>query len=337
MRKIYNNALLKQKVVDFNQSLFSKRTFEMPLVSLGNMLKKRNKQTLYQLDTPTVNAYLLKIIRNYQRIINADGDEMKKLIKEFNLILPHKAMTTEFHEAIVDAMRYKELREKEFLEFIQDMNIKNCIYCHAQLAITVVDGYYLIANRAAGAVAGDVRSRRGLFQLDHRYPKSKFPFLCTSFYNLYPVCANCNIVKSKKDSAFELYAETDDLEVFTFKLTDASVIAYETSKKHQDLVIQIEPVNQTAKSAENYLEMFDIQEIYDTQKDLAEELLHKKTVYNNPYKKRLIDNFKLLFNDQSIIDRMIIGNYDQPEDVLKRPMAKFVQDIARDIELIPPL
>jgi hypothetical protein len=48
-----------------------------------------------------------------------------------------------------------------------------------------------------------------------------------------------------------------------------------------------------------------------------------------------LEDFKQLFPNQSIIDRLIIGNYDQPKDVLKRSMAKFVRDIARGYQLIP--
>ncbi|MGY4538141.1 hypothetical protein ACVW0P_002561 [Mucilaginibacter sp. UYNi724] len=334
MRKIYNDKKLKETVEEFAETLFINRKFEKPLVTLRRITRNPNKKNKYGVSDININGYVGKIIREYKRILCAGPKEISILIQEFDRIIHHDEITTEFHEDIVAAMRYKELRNREFLTLLQQMNIKNCIYCHAQLAIVVVDDYYLIANPIRGAVAGDIKTRRGLLQLDHRYPKSKYPFLCTSFYNLYPTCSYCNNIKSAKDSDFGLYSDIDNVEVFRFSLTDESVIDYWDKNKAEALKIAISPVGLSAQKAKIYLEMFDIQQIYDTQKDLVEELLHKKMVYNDPYKKQLIEDFRQLFPDQSIIDRLIIGNYDQPEDVLKRPMAKFVQDISRDIGLI---
>ena len=34
------------------------------------------------------------------------------------------------------------------------------------------------------------------------------------------------------------------------------------------------------------------------------------------------------------VNRFIIGNYDREEDMLKRPLAKLIQDVAKQLELI---
>ncbi|MNK04082.1 hypothetical protein D3C87_219380 [compost metagenome] len=334
MRKIYNSPELQKKIKQFNSTLFDDRTFTKPRELLRRMLMIPDKMNKFDMPAVLVNAYIRKIRTEYQRILCAGPEEMKVLIAEFDRIIHHKAMTSKFSEALVTAMRYLDLRDKEFLVLAEDMGLKNCIYCHAQLTIIVVDAYYINADLRRGVQPGDPRSRRGLMQLDHRYPKSQFPFLCTSFYNLYPTCSYCNNVKSKKYSDFDLYASQNELEVFKFSLDPASLAKYMTNWNAQDLKIQINPIGQTEKKGKVYLEMFDIQEIYDTQKDLAEELIHKRVAYTHPYKKRLVTDFKALFPDPKILDRLIIGNYSKVEDVLKRPMAKFVQDIAVDIKLI---
>lgn len=334
MRKIYNGAVLKQKIIDFNKSLLSGRTFVHPQAALRGLARRRNLQQAYGYDAGLVREYLGRIVRDYDRIIAADQADMLLLIAEFDAIIPHAQMPEPLWKDIVAAMRYKELREKEFLILIQSMGIKNCVYCHANLAVTVEKSYFLRNNPARNQVAGAVNEIRGLFQLDHRYAKSQYPFLCTTFYNLYPVCANCNQIKSQKESSFDLYAETNDLDIFNFNVKDESIVAYWAKKDNQLLEIAVNHLFISDAEAEAYLSMFDIREIYGTQKDLAEELIHKKLVYNDLYKKELYDEFRLLFPDQDMVDRMIIGNYDQPGDVHKRPMAKFVQDIARNIGLI---
>jgi 5-methylcytosine-specific restriction endonuclease McrA len=73
-------------------------------------------------------------------------------------------------------MRYDAARF-EYYPFALEMDIKSCVYCNAHLAATTKNnnGTY-----------------KGTYELDHFYPKSKYPYLCTSFFNLQPCCAHCN-------------------------------------------------------------------------------------------------------------------------------------------------
>jgi hypothetical protein len=335
MRKIHNNHLLKQTFQTYKDILFQSRDFVLPKVALADLMANPNRAALYEIPEAKIDLYIGKIIAEYDDIIMADQSAMKNLMKAFALIIPVKDITKAFWQDIVDAMRYNALREKEYIRVIQKLNIKTCIYCHAQLTVVMAKKLYERNYKDLGVSKGDVREYRALLELDHRHPKSKYPYLSTSFYNLYPVCGNCNRVKSSKTSSFDLYSEDEQLEVFTFSIDKASSIECLSKQDSSLIKINIDPVNMDAEEAEKYLEMFDIREIYDTQKDLVEELLYKKKVYSERYKKELLEEFPELFTDPSIIDRLLIGNYDQPEDVHRRPMAKFVQDIARDIELIP--
>jgi len=336
MRKIENSELLKQKFKDYTIGLFENRDFPHPKDALAALLIDE-RAVLYNLTEKQIDDYINKIIDQYDEIILADQTKMLELIAEFEIIIPAKKIKKKFSEDIVDAMRYNALREKEFIKLVQEIGIKTCVYCHAQLTVVMNKKYYERNFKDLGVNKGDVRVLRGLLELDHRHPKSKYPFLSTCVYNLYPVCGNCNRVKSKSDSNFDLYTDSDDLEVFSFSVNKTSAIDCMILKDSSLIKIDINSINISDKDSQDYLEMFDIKEIYDTQKDIVEELLHKKVVYNDKYKKELHDEFRSLFPNQSMIDRLIIGNYDQPNDIYKRPMAKFVQDIARDIELIKPL
>ncbi|WP_294269396.1 hypothetical protein [uncultured Chryseobacterium sp.] len=83
-----------------------------------------------------------------------------------------------------------------------------------------------------------------------------------------------------------------------------------------------------------YNKIFGIQGIYDTQNDVAEELLHKAKVYTNAYNKSLLKNFHDLFPDKNILEKLIIGNYANSSETFKRPMAKYTQDLAKQLGLI---
>ncbi len=322
MRRIRNSAELRKLVEVFNDELFKARqnNFVMPIQKLATLRKQKNKVKKYGLPNSKIVKYITKIESEYARILNADEREMKKLIREFDKIIPAEQVGV-LHESIVDAMRYDDLREREVLDFLNQLSIKTCVYCHSQSTLIIVP---------KGA-----RKLKALLQLDHKYPKSKYPFLCTSFYNLYPICSNCNLSKSSNHTSFELYTDDSLLDVLKFGLEKKSIVKYWQTRSFLDLKIQIKGLLKSKKKLEDYNKMFSIPEIYDQYKDVAEELVHKANVYNRAYKATLVGSFKELFPDQSMINRILIGNYDRPEDMLKRPLAKFVQEIARDVKLIP--
>jgi hypothetical protein len=321
MRRIKNSPALKASVEAFNKSLFNnrRRDFVRPLSNLKKLLKEKKLKSKYKHEPEDIKKYVNKIITDYDDILSADGKAMKKLVDDFNKIIP-RPIHKDFHEKIVSAMRYDALREVEFPEFLRNMNIKTCVYCHSQATLVIEE---------------TGKKWRALLQLDHKYPKSAYPFLCTSFYNLYPICGNCNLSKSDKESKFELYVDDDNLDLLHFALSKKSVVKYWKTKNLQHLEVIMKPAKGSKILVDAYKKMFNIKEIYDLQKDIAEELLHKLEVYNNSYKETLVNSFKKLFPDQSMINRLLIGNYEKSSEMLKRPMAKFVQEIARDIELIP--
>lgn len=335
MRKIHIDNQLKYEADAFCSSLFSKRekqSFIQPLTKLQELRDNINsrKYTDYR-------NYVQRIIDKYSEILKADPDEMCVLINEFRIdfknvntgvLLPK--LKKKFHEAIVEAMRYEDLRDQEYLNYLKTKSHKACVYCNSNSTLVVDFEYYDRKRKRK------IKSRKARLELDHFYPKSKYPFLCTSFFNLYPVCSNCNRSKSNKAAKFQLYTKGNSLDCFVFWIDDLSIINYwnDKGKDSSKIKVHFQSNNGEFDLLSNHNELFQIQGIIDCNSDLAEELVHKAKVYNNSYKKSLVDSFRTLFPDQTIINRLLIGNYDKLEDIHKRPMAKFTQDIARQLGLI---
>jgi hypothetical protein len=75
--------------------------------------------------------------------------------------------------------------------------------------------------------------------------------------------------------------------------------------------------------------------IYNTQKDLAAEIILKSLIYNKSYQNTLKRSFEKLYGDRPLLfNRLILGNYSEVTDIHKRPMAKFTQDIGKQLKLI---
>lgn len=217
-------------------------------------------------------------------------------------------------DEIINVLGYNKLRATFFPKFFKGLGIKSCIYCNTQLTLTIDKG------------KNDYKAN---YQLDHYNSKDKLPYLCISLYNLYPVCASCNLTKSNKKIDFQLYTDEIDYNLFKFEIQKESKAKFLVSRKIDDLKIKF-----IKKNDSSYDKVFKITEIYDTQKDIVEEIILKSLIYTESYRKDLKDiSVKEKISD-SLIDRFILGNYTNPDEIHKRPMSKLMQDIGREMGLI---
>ncbi|WP_308992759.1 hypothetical protein QLS71_016150 [Mariniflexile litorale] len=332
MRKIEITDNLRREVKTFNGNLFVNTrsvNFQLPINRLNYLLKSINSRTHKQ-----YKLYVEKLIDEYDDILNADPLRMEDLILEFDTILHNSQLNSKitnsefsFHEKVVHAMRYEDLRSKEFPDYLLNSNLKTCVYCNAQSTLVIEKKFYDKKKRKVKQVLAKL-------QLDHYYPKSKYPFLCTSFFNLYPTCANCNLAKGSKLALFELYTTTDDLDLFNFKIDDKSIINYYTKPDLKHIKIDLESTTGDIDLLKNHNELFQIEAIYESHKDIAEELMLKAKANPQTYRTMLEKSYSKLFPDPTIIDRLLVGNYTKPEELGKRPMSKYTQDIARQLKLI---
>ncbi len=332
MRRIKIDSVLEKKVDEFYKNLFSNRDFTKPIDKLKYLRSKYRG---------IGRQYLDKIINEYDDILRAKPSRFFELINEFNAILKFEKFPKNYAEKIVLAMRYGDLRDNEYLGLAKNLGFNSCIYCNAQLANVINLEYYKKNFKDKGIKKGDIRRRKANFELDHFYPKSKYPFLCTSFYNLIPSCSSCNKAKSSEEALFMLYSEDDDLDVYSFVLDKDVELNYWNNQKTEEIKFHFTHYkdqnnidSDDKKLLSNHSKLFRIQELYETQKDIVVELLHKSKAYKEANNRHLIRDFNELFPDKEMIERLLISNYTKPEDIHKRPMAKFTQDIARQLKLI---
>jgi hypothetical protein len=326
MRKIEITPELVAKVDLFFDKIFDDREFTHPLVALENLKKIRGFSSIKK------KEYIETLRINYYKILKLKPSEFQKWKNKFDKIIHHSKISTKFYKRIVKELRYQELRDKEYLSFAKEFNLKSCIYCNAQL--TTIANVEFFKNKPR---KGEIKRQFATFELDHSEPKSKFPFLATSFFNLLPCCANCNKSKSDNPIDFNLYAENQNLDFFYFKLDRNSEQKYWLTKDSEDLVISFETDKYGNESLTEIMDKtFHIKGIYDTQKDIVAELLNIRDAYRNAYKRGLVQQFdKKIFADEAMIDRLLIGNYSKKHEIHSRPLAKFTQDIAKQLKLIP--
>jgi len=227
-----------------------------------------------------------------------------------------------FKDKLLNLLGYSIRRGDFFPEYFHKIGIKSCVFCNSQLCVTV--------NSKRNKLIAK-------FQVDHFLNKNDYPCFSVSLFNLYPVCGSCNLKKRNHEIDFDLYVNSKDIlgsnYKFQIKDIDASVGKFLLDRNINNIKIEfIEPVVPVLYKQLN--DVFSIEGIYDTQKDIVEELILKAEVYKQSYKKTLIESFPEIFNSGNITNRLIVGNYCDENEIHKRPMAKFQQDIAKQLGLI---
>lgn len=203
---------------------------------------------------------------------------------------------------------------------VQKLNIQVCPYCN--------HNYIFIR---------DPRGRSGRPDLDHFYPKGEksqkdestsktYPYLALSFYNLIPSCPNCNQLKSTKPITHSPHIQGfERIPIFRMEKL------IEDQMGEPDLEI-----NLNAEALGKNMEVFKLKELYAQHTAEAKELVFKARAYQEDYYKSLKESFDGMKLDEGRMHRMIFGDYSDPEDFGKRPLAKFTYDLLQQLGVKPP-
>lgn len=198
--------------------------------------------------------------------------------------------------------------------FIAKLKVDTCPYCNRN---------YIYSLSKSAKIKPEI---------DHFYPKSKYPYFGVCFYNLIPSCQTCNGlgVKGETDPFVEnmvspYLLNNDDYE-FTFDLTKLDYLSPLDGKSSVDVKF--------SKQIVGNVKVFKLDDLYQLHSDHVLELIIKSKVnYNDKYRKYL-KNFKGLSFSDAEIDRVLIGNYTTLSELHKRPFSKLYRDIALELGLI---
>jgi len=193
--------------------------------------------------------------------------------------------------------------------FVETQGLKSCPYCNRN--------YTFVVNNKNGKLRPEI---------DHFYPKSIYPFLAMSFYNLIPSCQICNHTKS--DKMKEDLENPYDIKEGTYKFTYTPNSVDFTTVENQKYDFDNFEIDITGNEAN--IDLFKLEELYKQHKDVVLELFIKKAYYPESYIKELSD---FGFSKDEIY-RYLFSNYNQEDDLHKRPLSKLIKDISHELGLI---
>jgi len=208
------------------------------------------------------------------------------------------------------------------------LKVRICPYCNRQFTTT------LKLNKEGYARP----------QLDHFYPKSKYPYFAISLYNLIPSCSICNasfkgdidtLSDDKKDSLYlhPYEKEVHDKVKFKLKLTKGHRLNKCFEKVTPDSFdIQVTGLSSCTKSRKSF-ELYKIKELYNLHKEEVADAVNKMVIYNDSALEQLAKNLGRKSDEVTKVATSLRGRLmhtiitDEPS---KRVLGKLINDVIDD-------
>ena len=276
-------------------------------------------------DEAFLDSYLDSIDVN--RIENALSDiKYKNIIDNLKDIITTNNLTK--YSNLRDAYSPSEKKEikkafdyaghrqnSDFMEHFKKLNIKSCPFCN--------NNYIYFYEKEAGKY-------NTLATLEHYYPKSKYPHLSLSFYNLIPSCNTCNSKFKGSTEKHERKILHPYFEDFNEKAKFSVSVGSLPVNKTIELEVNLKENDTTDERCKTSIDRFQLDKIYKQHNDIAKEIWNKAQVYNES---RIDELYKSFYKDlgysKEDIKNMVFCNYLHKDDINKRNHSKLTQDILK--------
>ncbi|MCL7762663.1 hypothetical protein MPF19_04490 [Polaribacter sp. Z014] len=279
------------------------------LIGLPKELEKINIKFYNSIPKHTFIGYI-----NYKNncALKSNGKTLttsqKTNIKKYGLLI--KSLDLELNRIFnyTNSFSKKDTKYSTY-DLANKLNINTCVYCNRTYTKTVIK-----PNKITRP------------EFDHWFPKSKFPLLALSFYNLIPSCHICNsAVKGTEE--FNL---RDHLHPYVDKIID-----FQFSYDHKDYNNFTFKILSTPESKEEKTtEAFKLKEIYETHEDEIEDLRKIRDVYSDRYLQNLTTQFKGLTISEDEVYRLAFGVHKDETLFERRPLSKMKKDILIELGII---
>lgn len=209
-------------------------------------------------------------------------------------------------------------------QWAEKLGVTVCPYCNRSYIFTVKK---------------DARNGKARPQYDHFFPKSIYPYLALSMYNLIPSCAVCNGGKSNVDSFKD--QKVQYLNPYVEGYGTKTVLQI-TPKKKKDRIhsyvglaeeYTVKPESapdvdkDAAKRIQNTWDLLKLGPLYEKHSDYIRNILRAKQIYTEEYLNQLIKSFPGAFDDMDDLRNVVYFNYLDEEKWGKRILAKLTHDL----------
>ncbi len=276
------------------------------LVSRPKELVQLNNDFYDSIDNSSLEGYYLFKENAHVKYVDLSTTQQKRNRTKYNAI--NKVIRKIFNYENSFSKKHEDLKVYRAYKLAEYLKIDTCIYCNRLYTKTVSNPKKITRP-----------------EFDHWFPKSRYPLLALSFFNLIPSCHVCNSsVKGNTD-----FAISDFVHPYLDKKIGIKY-SYENTKYNTYRF----KINHSSLKEETTIKAFKLKEIYETHEDEIKELLKIRKVYSNDYLKKLATLFDGLAISEEEIYRLAFGTYLDEDNFEKRPLSRMKRDILREIGII---
>ena len=301
------------KICDKNKNEFYDDVKESYLKLLNKI--KKNEKKIYNIENRNkIIDYFYeddKICENKViEVITGDHKALEKVIKEIGVLEKNKDDKKLHDESI-----YNNFTNREFgRTWGKKIGVEICPYCNRSFIYTT--------------------PKKGTWpQYDHYYPKSKYPYLALSMYNLIPCCPVCNNAKNAEDtfdnkSLLYPFEEEYGYDIFFEIETDEQLCYLGLSNDFNIKIKSKENVEEDLKQkVQNSSKILHIEELYNLHNDYVSKLLRSKYIFTDEYCQSLLDTYPGWFFDMNEVKNQLYFNSLQKEEWGDQILSKLTYDI----------
>lgn len=283
-------------------------------VDAKNILNNNHKK-LYRMlyDTATGSLNIAEV----KRLLLADRQTMKKYISRLGDYSSNKQLSDELLDSIFRYDRYSQ--RMVAIKILTKMKVTVCPYCNRQYIFTLSNG--------------QVRP-----QFDHYYPKSRYPYLALSLYNMIPSCSICNMAKSSLDTLatpiiYPFEEEMGSEAQFKIKRKKGGNFVRMLQGISNEFVIDLDTTNAKNETIiVNQMVKLHLNDLYNEHKEYIMDIIKSKYINSSERINELLISFPALFDSYEDVKSLLYMTNIQKESWGNRPLSKLTYDIDRQLE-----
>lgn len=235
--------------------------------------------------------------KSFDTFVDDVGSALKKLNDFIGIIFNYSHMTEEVRKAV-----------------LFNFGIEVCPYCNRNY----ISKY---TKDSEVKVTAD---------LDHFYYQEYYKLYSLSLYNFVPSCQICNsrLKGTKVKGLLNPYTSHIDYNNFKFEVHINEETKLETIFGSNSDELEIKLIHD--ETYKKHVEIFQLENLYNTHKNIASEILMKKQAYNSSYSELTKSFFEEVNFDESQKNLFLYGVELDENKFHERPLAKFIYDLVTE-------